>query len=76
MQFEFEGGLYTVPAEAMTYAGDVVELPDGRFLTITCLESYPPVPRDIRISDGPTNVGTHEGRAWKATFESAGTSEQ
>lgn len=72
MRFEFEGRKYIVPAESMTYAGDVVQLPDGRFLEILTLESFPSQVKEILVVEGPSNVpdpsgrGEHIGVAWQA----------
>ncbi len=73
MMFEFEGAVYIVPTDSMNYAGDVVQLPDGRFLEIRTLETHPPQVDWVTIVDGPHDVpdpsgrGMHKGVAWPAT---------
>lgn len=67
--FEFEGTVYAVPMGAYTYADDVVRLPDGRFVELTCLESYPPQVYSVTVVDGPNPSGFgpgHEGTTWEA----------
>lgn len=72
-QFRFEDVVYVVPTDAAKHTGDVVKLPDGRFLEISWLESFPPQASEIHVVAGPTDVPSpdgrgegHKGQVWDA----------